>query len=91
MTAHPPSIARKIALAAVAGATVTCALPAAAQYQRPVLPQNNPAIEPIDRTGEDQPGVMTRPYPEFDPPGIAVGSFTLSPRLVTDLGYSDNI
>ena len=91
MTAHPHPIARKIALAAVAGAIVTCALPAAGQYQRPILPQNNPAIEPIDRTGEDQPGVMTRPYPEFDPPGIAVGSFTLSPRLVTDLGYSDNV
>lgn len=91
MIANPHPIAQKARLASLVGALLACAAPAWAEYLRPILPQNSPAIEPTDRTGEDQPGVMTRGYPEFEPVGLKVGGFTLSPRLVTDTGFSDNV
>lgn len=76
----------------LAGAALLAAGAAVAQtYQRPILPENQPPLDPRDRKGEDQPGVMTRDYPDFTPYGTRVGSFTLAPRLITDLGYSDNI
>lgn len=74
-----------VTLLAVAGAAQ------AQTYHRPILVENDPAIQPIHRGGEDQPGVMTRDYPDFAPPGIAVGSFTFNPQVSTDFGYSDNV
>ncbi len=73
------------ALSVVAGSV------SAQTYQRPILTENSPIFDPVDRNGEDQPGVMTRAYPDFAPPGIPVGGFVFNPRLYTDFGYSDNI
>lgn len=76
----------------LAGALLMVAGMAAAQtYQRPILVENQPAVDPRDPSGEDQPGVMTRDHPDFAPYGMSLGSFTFMPRLNTDIGYSDNI
>lgn len=84
--------ARRIVSPLIAGAVFVVASTAGAQtYQRPILTENSPILDPADRRGEDQPGVMTREYPDFTPPGIAVGGFIFNPRLSTDIGYSDNI
>ncbi len=87
---HP--LVRRAFPSLLAGAALLAAGAVAAQtYQRPILPENQPPLDPRDRRGEDQPGVMTRDYPDFAPQGTSLGSFTLTPRLITDLGYSDNI
>ncbi len=76
----------------LAATLVAYASAAGAQtYQRPIIPQNEPAIDPTDRRGEDQLGVMTREYNDFKAPGIGVSGFTLTPRLTTDVGFNNNV
>ncbi|MFY8106037.1 MAG: outer membrane beta-barrel protein [Elstera sp.] len=92
MITRTPSGSRSFSASLLAAALVAYAGSADAQtYQRPIIPQNEPAIEPTDRTGEDQLGVMTRDYTDFKPVGIGVSGFTLIPRLVTDVGFIDNV
>ncbi len=92
MTTRAPSSIRPLSVSLLAAALTAYAVGVDAQtYQRPILTQNEPAIEPTDRTGEDQLGVMTRDYIDFKAPGIGVSGFTLAPRLVTDIGFIDNV
>jgi hypothetical protein len=44
-----------------------------------------------DPDGGSNADVMTRARPEYDAPGIRVGSFFLYPALTAGLGYSDNV
>lgn len=87
---RPPHRSLLPSALAVLLATIS-SMAVAQSYHRPILIENQPPQDPRDPSGEDQPGVMTRAYPEFSPPGITLGGFTLTPRLMTDIGYSDNI
>ncbi len=44
-----------------------------------------------DPDAQSSADVMTRARPEFDAPGLRVGSFFLYPALSTGFGYSDNV